>query len=249
MATKSENVDTSQVLAGFIVPETDPYAERYRRLLDLIKNNDTGRVGAYWEMTLKNFESGPELAALPKDELVQLIEAMVRQLIRIDQIAREVRGDEINVHHVPVAIWGPRSILLVTLRDLLRKKLPFTPNHVALMADWVSATEYVSPDWFPLSSIVKCIENVHAGTPIEGDVRNRVEQMLQVIRSGRDQRELRKFAERLEKLLGAAPEMPLRSGPRQCGQKCSASSSGPKRLATGSTWGPVVDCTVRSQET
>lgn len=215
MARKAKKFDTSQVLNGFSVSQNDPLTEQYALLLQLVKENDQVERGSYHYMKLKDFKLGPELATLSKDEQVSLIEAILRQLIRIDRIVREFRGDDIYAEfdrHDWNIIWGPRSILFVVLKVLLRKKLPFAAEQIALMADWVSEAKNVSTFPYPLSSIVKCVENLNAETPLHDDVRSRVEKMRQVIQTGDNEYDIMKLAERLKSVLSAGPVIPLEPG-------------------------------------
>lgn len=215
--SKQESFDTSAILGGFDLDKDKPFAEQNRTLLTLIKNNGNGKFSSFYDTKLVDFEGGQELATGSRDTQVEVVLAAVHQLDRIDEIVRSFRAldpGNYNAHRNPewIKIWEPRSILMVSVRDILRKKLPFNPSHVKLMADWVAAADQISVYWYPLSGIVKAIENVNSQTPLEGDTRSSVEKMLANIRREWDQRDFRKFTERLEKMLGSAPEIPLKVG-------------------------------------
>lgn len=105
-----------------------------------------------------------------------------------------------------------RATLLIALRELLKKKLPFTINHVTCFADWIAPCEKISGVHYPFDVIVKAIEDVHAIQPIEGEARVALNQMLLSMNRGYDQKDLRKFAGRIAKILEVAPAIPLKSG-------------------------------------
>jgi hypothetical protein len=100
----------------------------------------------------------------------------------------------------------------MAIRDLLRKKLPCDAEHLRLMADWLSQPDAVHPYWFPLTGIVKYVEVFSSEHSIEGDAKDNVERIADALRRSREDRDVRKCVDRLEKLLGAAPEIPIQSG-------------------------------------
>lgn len=216
-SAKQKDFDTTAILGGFDLNKSNLFARQNKTLLTLIKKNGNGAFSSFYDTKLADFEGGNEVATGSRDALVGIVEAAILQLDRIDEIVRAFRAldpGNYNAHHTPgwKKIWEPRSILMVAVRDILRKKLPFNPGHIKLMADWVAAADQISVYWYPLSGIVKAIENVNSQTPLERAVRVSVEKMLANIRREWDQRDFRKFTERLENVLGSAPEIPLKKG-------------------------------------
>ncbi len=215
---KQEQFDVSQVLDGFNADFDDELlAEHSKTFRPFVEANDKGRYGSHYGSKLKDLDGGKELAARKPEQLASLVGSLVYHLDRIDRIARKFRAldpGNINVHHVKgwYAIWGPRSILMISLRDILRKKLPLADAQIMLIANWVAAADNVNKHTYPLSGIVKAMENANSTGPLEGDARTSVEKMLANIKREWDQKSLRTFVERLEAVLGTAPEVPLEPG-------------------------------------
>lgn len=214
---KRKDFDTSAVLDGFAITNEEPLAERSKTLCEFVKANDTGNFSVSHNTKLKDLKGGKELALGSGDELAVVIETLVHHLARIDKVVKRFRAIELEnsyVWHAPEwdKIWGPRSILLIATRDLLRKKLPLTAAHAAQIADWIAAADNVNVHTYPMSGIVKAIENIHTETPLDGDASAAVEKMLANIKREWDQKPLRKFVERLENILGTSPEIPLEAG-------------------------------------
>ena len=207
MAKKKQKpkYDACILLDGFLIDEDSEYGKYGRALHSLVTKNDEGKHVSYFARKLVDFEGGKELASGTKEQLANLAGTLVYHMNRVDALLKRFRSKHEE-------IWVTRSILFSALRDILKKKLPLDTDHVIQIAEWISAAENVNTYVLPLGGLVKAIENVHAETPLDGDAKSAVEKMLANIKREWDQKPLRKFVERLETVLGSAPEIPLEAG-------------------------------------
>jgi hypothetical protein len=109
-------------------------------------------------------------------------------------------------------LWGPRRGLYHLLDTLLSRKLPLTSNAVAALCHWCAVAQPVSTYHHPVSKIVSAAENLAVGGPLEPPVIEALAALRKKLAAQPDNKDLRIPRERIEKLLGCAPEIPIRPG-------------------------------------
>src|SRR5262249_38469999 len=105
-----------------------------------------------------------------------------------------------------------RQLVESPLRVLLRRKLPFEENEITELVCWFTAKDRVRTCWGTQGLLVKAIESFMTVHPTSGGLRKTLPALIESLRSNSSDRDNRKYAERLEALLGTAPELPLQPG-------------------------------------
>lgn len=209
--------DTSGVLGDF--DSGSPHKDLNSALLRLVRENPDKE--GHWQVKLSELIGGDDIANADRDEQARIVDALTGHLLRIDRIVRQYREldrKNYNLHRDPTwkEIWGPRTVLFSAIHDLLRKKLPLTPKQVSNLAAWVASVGeknvYSVTYTHPLSGVVKAIENANNMAPLDKITLQPVRQVVTMLKAQRDGRELRKYVDRLEKVLGLEPALKLDDG-------------------------------------
>ncbi len=111
-------------------------------------------------------------------------------------------------------VWGQFTILSAVLRWLLRRKLPLEQSHICALAHLVGDIRRpFNPRWLPFSIIVKAIQDFTSEEALDRRMQGSLGRMAKALREMTPYgREFRRFAEQLDQLVGAAPEIPLQPG-------------------------------------
>ncbi|MES2476572.1 MAG: DUF4132 domain-containing protein [Verrucomicrobiota bacterium] len=111
-------------------------------------------------------------------------------------------------------IWRSRRLLTGLLNKLLLRKLPLSGETYRAMLHWCAEcpSGYLVSDWYPLGTLFTAIEEHTKSSPIPSDHIEPLEKLGKALRFNEVNSPSRKLADRVDALLGRAPEFPLISG-------------------------------------
>ncbi len=112
-----------------------------------------------------------------------------------------------------VELWWPRSAVCGLLDALMARKLPLSASSVSALLRWCAGADWLSTWQYPVSKIVNAAASLDENKAGDPAVKEGLSALLKRIGAERrENKELRKPRERIEKLLGCAPEIPIHPG-------------------------------------
>jgi len=172
---------------------------------------------SYYDPEPKKLRAFEPLTAADRPQQALYVAALVRWLVALDKEADDFRSksaDSVNVHldkgwgHV----WGPRQLLGNVLSSLLQRKLPIAEQTICELLAWSTAGRNFGTYVYPLGGLVGAVEGFAGGNDLSDALKNRLEQFLMRLRGNTYDKQCRKYAERLEPLIGKSPEIAIDSG-------------------------------------
>lgn len=168
----------------------------------------------FWTVYPSHFTSAKEILGLSREEQAIFAAAAAERTFYIDQQIRAYRATLKDPHNPPLdekwrSLWLPRRALAELLALLMRKRLPFSENHVAIFAKWGAEITHLYQ--YPLGPVVASIEELErqSGGHLSSAVREDLGKLLAVVQKDQSDQVNRKLLQRLQVVLGAAPRMPL----------------------------------------
>ena len=165
-------------------------------------------------------EIGDKFLALDRDAQAKIVEVLPGALAECDGQVAAFRSNlpegmrRWNAHLEPGwhKLWGPRRALYHLLDTLLSRKLPLSGNAVVALCHWCALAQPVHTYHHPVSKIVSAAENLAADGSLEPKVIAALSALQKKLAAQPAYKDLRIPRERIEKLLGCAPEIPIRPG-------------------------------------
>jgi hypothetical protein len=202
-------------------PLDDPLAAERRVIHDLVAEYRARmQQGRYWiQEDFDSFEAFPVIRDADRVGQARFVETLVSELVGWDQrmVAFHAQNPNSGNQHLNqewVSIRGTRILLNSLLQRLLKRKLPLSPEAIAEMFEWyrrgpkiqLMATEY------PFAFLISAMEDfVKGGVPIDG-FREALQHLAEGVRRCYQGQATRKLGDRLQTLLGTAPEIPVQAG-------------------------------------
>lgn len=119
-----------------------------------------------------------------------------------------------NVHMEPgwYDIWNPRHAAAWLLETLLGRKLPLSTVTLAAICQWCVGSKQYGSFYHPYGRIAAAAESVAEQGPLEPAAVEALTALQKKLAAHPELKDLRKPRERIEKLLGCAPEVPICAG-------------------------------------
>jgi hypothetical protein len=162
--------------------------------------------------------SGKEILESGRELQAEIIAELMPILDKSDDEVRAFRasaptGGGVLARPGWANLWWPRSAANGLLEALLARKLPLKASTVTALLRYCVNAQWLSKYHYPVNKIVDAAENLaETGAP-DPAVTDALSALLKRIAAERGQsKDLRKPRERIEKLLGCAPEIPSRAG-------------------------------------
>ena len=189
-------------------------AEQHELLDRYIKDvSNCKETGYYADIPLKKTETGTEISKMPAETICDVVMAAHERLEHSEKPYRkQQRENRGNTGHND--IYLPRHILFFLVRVLMRRKLPYSREQIDVLMTWFDsalAAQNFSTYTFPASGIVKTLkdfadrgEDIDTMVPLAKQIIAKAEQ--------HPAREVQALADKMQEILGIAPDLPIRPG-------------------------------------
>lgn len=203
----------------------DPLAAEHELVSRLVSENLKRGWQYYKELELEETDSGKRVIDSDPEAGARLVSALVAHAAYFDGMARKAKAlaksehEKINWHHSPEFehIWPSRQVSAQTVRRVLRRKLPLTPEILRQMAEWIVAAEWMSDVLYPLKAFIKATEACGPVDDSDSALRALLSKLASRLRTSHE-KEHPKLAQQLDVLLSdgePAPATPLKNTQEQ----------------------------------
>ncbi len=187
----------------------DPLAREFALISELVKQSTKDNRAFYNDINLDVTEAGTTMLKADADASARLVLALTRHAAHYDALGKKARAsltgemERLNWHHTCpewAEIWPLRQISAQAIRRIMRRKLPFGPEHFISLADWISDSDWLNDYMLPLKALAKAVEHygpVPVGEIALGDALARAAQAMR----DTQQKDLAKLAQQIEVLL------------------------------------------------
>lgn len=176
-------------------------------------------LSAYGQIDLGVLSTFQSLMEMDRPLQAERVHHLTRCLVELDQKAGKLRtsvSDRNNpqLHQEWQELWQRRSLLFDVISRLLARKLPLDDSVLESMLDWILTTHkgYGFNHLYPLNPLLGAIEERTKSGDLADSMAGKLEQLGKVLESTHQETVIRKAGERIQSILGRAPEIPITAG-------------------------------------
>jgi hypothetical protein len=191
-------------------------------LLDRVAKEFLPKIvgGSFYGKKIESVPGGKAIVAQDRATQAALVRAALDRLEGLEAEIAAFRSkyeahDIHNVHHPPGwwDIWNPRRVLQETLRVVLRRALPLDEATLIRLFQWPAKASNSVGVWvYPLVGMATAAENFAATNGISDPLRAAIAAVVTRLHEHAHDKDCRKMADRLHKVLMGEPKVNLQPG-------------------------------------
>src|SRR5262245_38087964 len=175
-------------------------------------------IGMLYGKKLDQAQAGKAILAQDRETQANIVRAALDRLAALESQITEIREQPGNRHNPHFdrrwpKVWGPRWVLLETLRGVLRRTLPLDEDTVVRLLQWpVQASNGISTHVYPVAGMASAAENFAEAHGVSERLREAIGGVLVLLKEYHGEPECRKMANRLESVVAGGPGIKIELG-------------------------------------
>lgn len=174
-------VSNAPKLEPFTYSPDAPLADAHAAVTKWVEQA-TKYIGDRWyeDVPLKLLDSGKPLFEADPQQARRYVLAAVVQTEHYDRLADKVRdqadtySQRINAHHLPgwSQVWPRRQQAAAVVSNLMRRKLPFQRDDLAMILRWANQIDGLNTSFLPIGHIARALEQYASAAQLDEELRD-----------------------------------------------------------------------------